>query len=134
LHMLAAGLLLQSPQPTTEMKSRISKEQEKNKLKMLFTSDVYIFIFSLINVTIARSFKNNCYCAAGTVLRVLHAPVHLGVTSALGCILVLIFRRRISDLGDLEGFPDSSVVENPLPMQGTWVQTLVREDSTCHGA
>ena len=134
LHMLSAGLLLQSPQPTIEMKSRISKEQEKNKLKTLFTSDVYIFIFSFINVTTTRSFKNNWYCEAGMVLRVLHAPVHLSVTSALGCILVLIFRWRISDLGDLEDFPDSSMVENPLPMQGTWVQTLVQEDSTCHGA
>lgn len=50
LHMLAAGLLLQSPQPTTEMKFRISKEQGKKEkqFKILFTSDVYIFISSLI--------------------------------------------------------------------------------------
>lgn len=77
-HMLAAGLLLQSPQPTTEVKFRISKEQGKKEkqFKILFISDVYIFISSLINVIIARSFKNNCYRVADMVLGVLHAQVH----------------------------------------------------------
>ena len=33
------------------------------------------------------------------------------------------------------GFPGGAVVKNPcLPMQGTQVRALVREDPTCHGA
>ena len=31
-------------------------------------------------------------------------------------------------------FPDSPVVKNRLPMQGTQVQSLVWADPTCHGA
>ena len=31
-------------------------------------------------------------------------------------------------------FPGGTVVKNPLPMQKTWVQALVWEDPTCHGA
>ena len=32
------------------------------------------------------------------------------------------------------GFPGGTVVENCLPMQGTWVRALVWEDPTCRGA
>ena len=32
------------------------------------------------------------------------------------------------------GFPGGAVVKICLPMQGTWVQALVQEDSTCRGA
>ena len=31
-------------------------------------------------------------------------------------------------------FPGGTVVWIRLPMQGTWVRALVREDPTCHGA
>ena len=31
-------------------------------------------------------------------------------------------------------FPGGAVVENRLPMPGTQVRSLVREDPTCHGA
>ena len=34
----------------------------------------------------------------------------------------------------LQGFPGGSVVKNLLPMQGTWVRALAREDPTCRGA
>ena len=33
-----------------------------------------------------------------------------------------------------KGFPGGAVVKNPPAMQGTRVQTLVREDPTCRGA
>ena len=32
------------------------------------------------------------------------------------------------------GLPGVAVVKNPPAMQGTWVQALVWEDPTCHGA
>ena len=31
-------------------------------------------------------------------------------------------------------FPGGSVVKSPLPTQETWIQSLSREDPTCHGA
>ena len=34
----------------------------------------------------------------------------------------------------LRGFPGGSVVKNPLPMQETWVQSLIWENPTCHEA
>ena len=33
-----------------------------------------------------------------------------------------------------QGFPGGSVDTNHLPMQETWVQSLIQEDSTCCGA
>ena len=43
---------------------------------------------------------------------------------------------RVSYLAQkwLWDFPGGTVVKNRLPMQGTRVQALVREDRTCHGA
>ena len=38
------------------------------------------------------------------------------------------FKQKIWD------FPGGAVVKICLPMQGTWVRTLVQEDPTCHGA
>ena len=31
-------------------------------------------------------------------------------------------------------YPDGSVVKNLLPMQKTWVQSQIQEDTTCHSA
>ena len=44
--------------------------------------------------------------------------------------LVTLFRLRNS----FEGFPGCAEVKNRLPMQGTRVRALVREDPTCCGA
>ena len=33
-----------------------------------------------------------------------------------------------------QGFPGGSVDKNQLPMQETWVQSLIQEDSICCGA
>ena len=49
-----------------------------------------------------------------------------------------MFRKRSSDHDMFKtqfgGFPGGAVVKNRLPMQGTWVRALVREDPTCSGA
>ena len=39
-----------------------------------------------------------------------------------------------SQIQQLRGFPGGAVVKNRLPMQGTRVRALVREDPTCHRA
>ena len=36
--------------------------------------------------------------------------------------------------GQKRGFPGGAVIRNHLPMQGTRVRSLVREDPTCRGA
>ena len=41
---------------------------------------------------------------------------------------------RTLDKKETWGFPGRAVVKNRLPMQGTWVRSLVREDPTHHGA
>ena len=44
-----------------------------------------------------------------------------------------IWIRDIQNL-DTGDFPGGPVVKNPLPIQGTWVWSLVQEDSTYHRA
>ena len=45
--------------------------------------------------------------------------------------IVLVHYITARQIKAAKDFPGGPVVKNPLPMQGTWVQSLVGEYSTC---
>ena len=66
-------------------------------------------------------------------------PVCICWTSTMCSVLSLTFRdfrlnKTLFPYLRLQSrdFPGGTVVKNRLPMQGTWVQTLIWEDPTCH--
>ena len=48
--------------------------------------------------------------------------------------IILVHYKTARQIKAAKDFPGGPVVKNPLPMQGTWVQSLIQEDPTYSGA
>ena len=57
----------------------------------------------------------------------------VGMLNSEKCVIFTL-RGNLFSIVVFGDFPGGAVVKNRLPMQGTWVRALVREDPICHGA